>query len=56
MVVLSLEPGLSTLLHSSEISWTKKCSTKKLFKIGDMIDCVITEIDKDKEELQFHIN
>ena len=26
---------------------------KKLFKIGDMIDCVITEIDKDKEDA-FH--
>ena len=42
-----LEPGLSTLLHSSEISWTKKnISPKKLFKVGDQIDCVITEIDK----------
>ncbi len=47
-----LEPGLSTLLHSSEISWTKKnISTKKLFKVGDQIDCVITEIDKDKRRV-----
>ena len=48
----SLEPGLSTLLHSSEISWTKRnIVPKKLFKVGDMIDCVITEIDKDKRRI-----
>ena len=48
----SLEPGLSTLLHSSEISWTKRnIVPKKLFKIGDMIECVITEIDKDKRRI-----
>ncbi len=47
-----LEPGLSTLLHSSEISWTKKnISPKKLFKVGDTIQCVITEIDKDKRRV-----
>ena len=48
----SLEPGLSTLLHSSEMSWTKRnIAPKKLFKVGDMIDCVITEIDKDKRRV-----
>ena len=47
-----LEPGLSTLLHSSELSWTKKnVSAKKMFKIGDVIDCVITEIDKEKRRV-----
>ena len=47
-----LEPGLSTLLHSSEMSWTKKnISPKKLFKVGDQIECVITEIDKDKRRV-----
>ena len=47
-----LEAGLSTLLHSSEMSWTKKnISPKKLFKIGDQIDCVITEIDKEKRRV-----
>ena len=47
-----LEPGLSTLLHSSEISWTKKnVSPKKLFKVGDQINCVITEIDKEKRRV-----
>ena len=47
-----LEPGLVTLLHSSELSWTKKnVSAKKMFKIGDEISCVITEIDKDKRRV-----
>ena len=47
-----LEPGLSTLLHSSEISWTKKnISPKKMFSVGDQIDCIISEIDKEKRRV-----
>ena len=47
-----LEPGLSTLLHSSELSWTKKnISAKKMFGVGDEINCVITEIDKEKRRV-----
>ena len=47
-----LEPGLTTLLHSSELSWTKKnISAKKMFKVGDEINCVITEIDKEKRRV-----
>ena len=47
-----LEPGLTTLLHSSELSWTKKnVSVKKMFKVGDEISCVITEIDKNKRRV-----
>jgi small subunit ribosomal protein S1 len=47
-----LEPGLTSLLHSSEISWNKKnVSPKKMLKVGDEIDCVITEIDKEKRRI-----
>ena len=47
-----LEPGLTTLLHSSEISWSKKnASAKKMFKVNDTINCVITEIDKEKRRV-----
>ncbi len=47
-----LEAGLTTLLHSSELSWTKKNpSAKKMFNIGDEISCVITEIDKEKRRV-----
>ena len=47
-----LEAGLTTLLHSSELSWSKKnVSAKKMFKVGDEIDCIITEIDKEKRRV-----
>ncbi len=47
-----LEPGLTTLLHSSELSWTKKnISAKKMFKVGDEVNVIITEIDKEKRRV-----
>tara|TARA_B100000700_G_scaffold223025_1_gene245874 strand:+ start:66 stop:1793 length:1728 start_codon:yes stop_codon:yes gene_type:complete len=47
-----LQPGLTCLLHSSEISWSKKnVSTNKYLKINDEIDCVITDIDKEKKRI-----
>ena len=46
-----LEPGLTTLLHSSELVGLKNISAKKMFKVGDEIECVITEIDKDKRRV-----
>jgi small subunit ribosomal protein S1 len=47
-----LEPGLTTLLHSSELSWNKKnISAKKMFAVGNEIDCVITEINKEKRRV-----
>ena len=47
-----LEPGLTTLLHTSELSWSKKsASAKKMFKINDEINCIITEIDKEKRRV-----
>ena len=47
-----LQPGLTCLLHSSEISWSKKnVSPNKYLKINQEIDCVITDIDKDKKRI-----
>ncbi len=47
-----LEPGLTTLLHSSELTWSKKnVSAKKMFKIGQEIECVITDIDQEKRRV-----
>ena len=47
-----LEPGLTTLLHSSELSWTKKnASAKKMFKLQQEIPVMIQEIDKDKRRI-----
>ena len=47
-----IEPGLTCLLHSSEISWNKKnVSPEKFFKVNQIIDCVITEIDTEKKRI-----
>jgi Ribosomal protein S1 len=47
-----LEPGLTTLLHSSELVWSKKnVSAKKMFKVGDVIPCVITDVDQEKRRV-----
>ncbi|MBD1148873.1 S1 RNA-binding domain-containing protein [Pelagibacterales bacterium SAG-MED30] len=44
--------GLTTLLHSSELSWTKKnVSAKKMFKVNDIIKCKITEIQREKRRV-----
>ena len=46
-------PGLSTLCHNSQISWSKKNATaQKMFKVNDEISCVITKIDKDKKRVE----
>ena len=48
----SLETGLTTLLHNSELSWSKKnISAKKMLKVGQEISCVITDIDKEKRRV-----
>ncbi len=47
-----LQPGLTCLLHSSEISWSRKnVSPSKFFKVNDEIDCVITDVDKEKKRI-----
>ena len=48
----SLETGLISLLHNSELSWSKKNITaKKMLKVGQEIPCVITDINKDKRRV-----
>jgi len=47
-----LQPGLTCLLHSSEISWSKKSITpNKVLKVNDEIDCIITDIDREKKRV-----
>jgi small subunit ribosomal protein S1 len=47
-----LQPGLSTLLHNSELSYTRKnASAKKMLKVGQELLCRITDIDKDKRRV-----
>ena len=48
----SLEDGLTTLLHNSELSWSKKnTSAKKMLKVGQEIPVIIQEIDKEKRRI-----
>ncbi len=47
-----LQPGLTCLLHSSEISWSKKSVIpSKFFKVNEEVDCVITEVDQEKKRI-----
>ena len=47
-----LEVGLTCLCHSSELSWSKKNVTpNKFLNVGDEIDCVITDINKEKKRI-----
>ncbi len=49
---VELEKGLTALLHQSQLSWTKKnASAKKMFKLNEMIDVVIQEIDETKRRV-----
>ena len=47
-----LQPGLTCLCHSSELSWSKKNVTpNKFLNVNDEIDCVITDINKEKKRI-----
>ena len=49
---MNFNQDLTCLLHSSEISWNKKnVSPNKFFKVNDEIQCVITDIDKEKKRI-----
>ena len=51
-IFVELESGLTCLLHSSQISWSKKnVNPKKAFKVGSMIPVIITEIDNEKRRI-----
>ena len=51
-IFVELELGLTCLLHSSQISWSKKnVNPKKTFKVGSMIPVIITEIDNEKRRI-----
>lgn len=40
--------GVDGLLHISEMSWGRTENPKKLYKVGDKVDCFIKEINVDK--------
>ena len=49
---VEIEPGIDGLLHVSDLSWTKKIShPNELLKKGDTLDCVVLEVDQEKQRV-----
>jgi len=55
-IFVRLEEGVEGLVHISEMSWTKKINHPgDLYKLGDQIDIVILEVNKDKQEISLGV-
>lgn len=51
-VFVELEEGIGGMVHISDLSWTKRFSHPSEFtKVGQDIDCVILDIDKENRKL-----
>lgn len=51
-VFIRLEEGIEGLVHISEMSWTKRISHPgDMINIGDTIDVVVLDVNKDKQEI-----
>lgn len=49
---VEIEPGIDGLLHVSDMSWTEKIShPNEKYKKGDLVKCVVLEIDQDKQRV-----
>jgi small subunit ribosomal protein S1 len=49
---VKLEDGVEGLVHISEMSWTRRINhPSELVKIGDNVEVVVLEIDKEKQEI-----
>ena len=49
---VKLEDGVEGLVHISEMSWTRRVNhPSELVKIGDNVEVVVLEIDKEKQEV-----
>lgn len=53
---IEIEKGIEGLVHISELSWTKKYShPNELLAIGDVIETVVLDIDKDNQKISLGI-
>lgn len=49
---IEIEPGIDGLLHVSDMSWTEKVAhANEKFKKSDTVECVVLEIDQDKQRV-----
>lgn len=53
---VEIEKGVEGLLHASEISWQKKMvNPQESFKLGDVVDVVIINVDKDSKRISLSL-
>ncbi|MGL4943269.1 MAG: 30S ribosomal protein S1 [Thermoguttaceae bacterium] len=53
---VKLEEGVEGLVHISEMSWTRRVShPNEILAVGDVIDVVVLNINKDKQEISLGI-
>jgi small subunit ribosomal protein S1 len=53
---VEIEPGIDGLLHVSDMSWTKKVThPNELLKKGDVVKCVVLEVDRDKQRISLGV-
>ena len=53
---VQLEEGIEGLVHVSEMSWTKRINhPSEVVNLGDEVDVVVLDIDKDKQEISLGI-
>ncbi|MFG0325734.1 MAG: 30S ribosomal protein S1 [Phycisphaerales bacterium JB037] len=53
---VEIEPGIDGLLHISDMSWTKKVThPNEMFKKGDIVRCVVLEVDQDKQRISLGV-
>ena len=49
---VEIEPGVEGLIHISEMSWTKKITdARKILKIGDYVNAIVLELDKENKRI-----
>lgn len=49
---IEIEPGIEGLIHVTEMSWTKKVKhPSKIVAIGDEVDAVVLEIDREQKRI-----
>ena len=55
-IFIRLEEGVEGLVHISEMSWTKKINHPgDLYKLGDEIEVVILDVNREKQEISLGI-
>ena len=53
---VEIEPGIDGLLHVSDISWTEKIAhPNEKYKKGDEVECMVLEIDQEKQRISLGI-